>query len=128
MTLSDGATAVALTSIRTVAYCALGATLFYLAMFIGKWYEAELPGEELGFMLKGDLEIRSSYVEKFLWIGMPIVVAAALGGLYEAIWKQREVKTIDTSESEGVSKTPGFIHTLQSIIHLKFRPLGQNAP
>ena len=128
----DG-TAIALASIRFVSYVMLGWSMFYLAMSLGKWYEAEIMTDELEFKLHGDLEIRSSYSQRFLFIGMPIVLAAALGGLYEAIWKRRELRASraatgpedgDDSEIEG----DGVFNLLHGIIHYKFRPLGQYSP
>lgn len=80
MVMSDGASAVALTSIRAACYLMLGYAIFYLVMFLGKWYESEVMNDQLDFMLHGDLEIRSSYSQKFLFVGLPIILSAALGG------------------------------------------------
>ena len=129
------ATETALTGIRVVSYGMLGWALFYLAMSLGKWYEAEILTDELEFKLPGDLEIRSSYNQRFLFIGMPIVLAAALGGVYEAIWKRRELRRsskVATSLRDGEETRPeddlGVCAFLHGVMHYKFRPLGRYSP
>lgn len=128
------ATAVALTSIRVLSYAMLGWALFYLAMSLGKWYEAEIIDDELEFELPGDVEIRSSYNQRFLFIGMPIVLAAAFGGVYEAIRRRRELSAKpagpddDRTGEDSKKESAGVLSFLHGVMHYKFRPLGQYAP
>ena len=125
------ATAVALTSIRILSYAMLGWSLFYLAMSLGKWYEAEILTDELEFKLPGDVEIRSSYNQKFIFLGLPTVLAAALGGVYEAIWKRRELSARPTGPEDGEEikkESPGVFTVLHGVMHYKFRPVGRHSP
>lgn len=131
----DTSAAAALTSIRVLSYAMLGWALFYLAMSFGKWYEGEVLDDQLDYELNGDTEIRSSYNQRFLFIGMPIVLAAALGGVYEAIWKRRELRRAEllVAPEDGEGHTTensggGFSTSLHAAVHYKFRPLGQHAP
>lgn len=127
-----GGTEVALTSIRILAYAVLGYGLFYLAMHFSDWYEINVLDDQLEFTFGDDIRIRSSTNERFMFLVMPIVVAAALGGLYEAVWKRREILASklgtrgegDHSEAER----PEVLALLHGIMHFKFRPLGQYAP
>ena len=127
----DGAAVVALTSIRLLSYAMLSWALFYLAMSFGKWYEGEVLDDQLDYKLNGDTEIRSSYNQRFLFIGMPIVLAAALGGVYEAIWKRREIRAKLAGPQDGEelkTENSGVSTFLHASVHYKFRPLGQYAP
>lgn len=138
----DG-TAVALTGIRAFTYAMLAYAGFYLAMFIGKWYESTiLPNDELEMVLdsadadgdgKMDLYIRHSQTSKFVFIGLPFMFAAALGGIYEALWKKQEIKSVTNGSSTNSSGTnpdnkPGIFATLTKAVHYQYRPLGQYSP
>ncbi|CAN0251449.1 unnamed protein product, partial [Scytosiphon promiscuus] len=113
-----GATTAALTAVRVASYALLGYSLFYLAMFIGKWYESTiLPNDELKMVLDSadadadgseDLYIKHSDTSKFIFIGLPILFAAALGGVYEAL--------------------PGIFAFLHNVVHYQYRPLGRYSP
>lgn len=126
----DGGTAVALTGTRALTYLILAYGLFHLAMHFGKWYGENMEeGEEgldrLAFVLSGEGEdeilIRTSRAQLFLFLACPIIVAAALGGVYEALWLSREAKAPTSSEA---TKSNGICATVHSIIHTQFRPLG----
>lgn len=128
---ATAAAAVALTSIRLLSYAVLGWVLFHLAMSLGKWYDAEILDEQLEFKLPGDVKIYSFFNEKFLFIGLPIVLAAALGGVYEAIWNQRELSVRPAGPGDGDEsnrESPGVFTVLHGVMHFKFRPVGQHAP
>lgn len=125
--MGDVATSAALWSIRALSYSILGYSLFYLAMSLGKWYEANILDNELEMSMKGDLEIRSSYNEKFVFIGLPIILSAALGGVYEAIWKHREVNARKSTPATSRSP-PGLFAVLHNAMQYKFKPLGQYSP
>eukprot|EP00903_Cladosiphon_okamuranus_P013765 g12813.t1 len=142
---SDG-TSVALTAIRCASYALMAWSLFYLAMFIGKWYESTiLPNDELEMVLdssdanfdgKPDLYIRHSDTSKFVFIGLPIVGAAALGGLYEALWKRREISSTaaggrnsaGVQVQEEVEDRPGICAFLHNVVHYQYKPLGRFSP
>lgn len=121
---------VALTSTRVLTYLILGYALFHLAMHFGKWYGENLEeGDEgldtLAFVLSGEgddeITIRTSRVQLFFFLACPIVVAAALGGVYEALWLTREAKALEHSEA---TKANGIFAKLHSVVHTQFRPLG----
>ena len=125
------AAAVALTSIRILSYAMLGWSLFHVGVSLSKWYEAEILADELDFDLPGELKIYSFYTEKFLFLGLPVVLAAALGGVYEAIWKWRELSARPTGPEDGQEtkkESPGVFTVLHGVMHYKFRPVGQHAP
>lgn len=148
---SAGATGVALTAIRFASYGMLGYSLFYLAMFIGKWYESTiLVDDELKIVLdsedadgdgREDLYIKHSDTSKFVFIALPILVAAALGGVYEALWKRREAslskqRSNNTSntgsgelaQEEEMDNRPGILAFLHNVVHYQYRPLGRYSP
>lgn len=135
--------AVALTGIRAFTYAMLAYTGFYLAMFIGKWYEATiLADDELEMVLdsgdadgdgSADLYIRHSDTSKFVFIGVPFMLAAALGGVYEALWKRQEIKSINkksspTVDGQELDNQPGIFAFLKNVVHYQYRPLGQYSP
>lgn len=140
---ADG-TAAALTGIRVFTYAMLAYAGFYMAMFIGKWYEATiLADDELKIVFdsadadadgKEDLYISHSQTSKFVFIGLPILFAAALGGVYEALWKKQEIKSIGSSntttggDDAALDNRPGIFATLKNVIHYQYRPLGQYSP
>lgn len=130
-------TAVALTSIRVSSFLMLGYALFYLAMSLGKWYDDEVVVDDLQFTLNGDVEIRSSSTQKFLFLGIPIMLAASFGGIYEAIWKHGELNARKVNPGDGTakrddagsySKAPGAFSVLKKAVNYKFWPLGRFAP
>lgn len=127
-----GGSEVALTSIRILTYAVLGYCLFYLIMHLSVWYDINVLDDQLEFTFGDDIRIRSSTNERFMFLAMPIVLAAALGGLYEAVWKRREIlasKLGTRGEGEqSEAERPGVLALLHSIVHSKFRPLGQYAP
>lgn len=129
--MTSGGTAVALTSIRIVSYAMLGWGVFYLAIKLAKWYEAQVIDDQMEYKLASDLEIGSFYNQLVVFVGMPIVLAAALGGVYEAIWKRRELRAKLATPRDGEDnavESPGIFAFLHSFVHYKFRPLGQYAP
>ncbi|CAM9161198.1 unnamed protein product, partial [Sphacelaria rigidula] len=129
--MTSGGTAVALTSIRIVSYAMLSWGVFYLAIKLAKWYEAQVIDDQMEYKLASDLEIGSFYNQLVVFVGMPIVLAAALGGVYEAIWKRRELRAKLATPRDGEDnavESPGIFAFLHSFVHYKFRPLGQYAP
>lgn len=127
---TGGTEAATLTGIRVLCYTMLAWGVFYLAMSMGKWYEEDVLDDQLEYKLNGDLEIRSSYNQRFLFLGLPFVLSAALGGVYEAIWKRREInaKSAGPHDGETTAESPGVLSVLHSATHYKFRPLGKHAP
>eukprot|EP00752_Nemacystus_decipiens_P008264 g7389.t2 len=119
-------------------------------MFIGKWYEATiLANDELEMVLDStdadgddspDLYIRHSDTSKFVFVGLPVILAAALGGLYEALWKRREISSAGGSGiksggnntgvevQEDVDDKPGILAFLHNVVHYQYRPLGRYSP
>ena len=106
-------------------------------------YEATiLPNDELKMVFdstdadadgKEDLYIRHSDTSKFVFIGLPILAAAALGGVYEAIWKRREVKSSSSTGSTGTvgeeeENRPGILAFLHNAVHYQYKPLGRFSP
>lgn len=127
----DGGTAVALAGTRALTYVILAYGLFHLAMHFGKWYGENLEEgddglEHLAFVLSGEgddeILVRTSRVQLFFFLACPIIVAAALGGVYEALWLTREAKAPASSDEDP--KTNGICAKLHSVIHTQFRPLG----
>lgn len=124
--------AVALASTRVFAYLLLGYGLFHLAFHFGKWYDEKFQDEgegglaELAFVLSGEgddeILIRNSRAQLFFFLACPIVLAAALGGVYEALWMSREAK----AASSEAPTTTSLFSRLHSLVHLQFRPLGSS--
>lgn len=133
----------------------LGYSLFYLAMFIGKWYESTiLIDDELKMVLDSedadadgseDVYIKHSDTSKFVFIGLPILLSAALGGVYEALWKRREASLSDKQQhgnngsgtdsnnnggvpDEKEDNRPGIFAFLKNVVHYQYRPLGRYSP
>ncbi|CAM9615270.1 unnamed protein product, partial [Ectocarpus sp. 12 AP-2014] len=131
--MGGGKIAAALTGTRTLSYLLLGYALFHLAMHFGKWYGENFEDtddglQHLEFVMQGEgtddeLKIRTSRGQLFLFLASPIILAAALGGVYEALWLSREAKAGDAAEA---SKAGGFLATIHSIMHCQFRPLGSS--
>lgn len=139
----DGTT-VALAGIRIFTYAMLAYAGFYMAMFIGKWYEATiLADDELKIVLdsadtdgdgRENLYISHSMTSRFVFIGLPFLFAAALGGVYEALWKKQEIKSVASGGAAGAAaeeildNRPGIFATIKNAIHYQYRPLGQYSP
>ncbi len=104
------ATDAGLMSLRLLACAVLLCSLFYLAMASSKWYRER-------FFANDGLEI-------FLLL-FP-VIAAALGGMYEAVWKHREGKAMEDGGPTSSSSPAQSL--LTTVIHLQFRPLGKFSP
>lgn len=128
----DGGIGVALRSTRVLTYLILAYGLFHLAMHFGKWYGENLEEgdnglDKLAFVLSGEGEdeilIRTSRAQLFFFLACPIILAAALGGVYEALWLTREAKAPATSDATG---SPGICGTVHSIMHTQFRPFGSS--
>lgn len=128
----DVGTTVALAGTRALTYMILAYGLFHLAMHFGKWYgenleEAENGLEGLEFVLSGEgddeILIRNSRGQLFFFLACPIIMAAALGGVYEALWLTREAKAPASSEA---TTTNGILAKIHSVIHTQFRPLGSS--
>ena len=126
-----GGTEIALTSIRILTYAALGYGVFYLTMHLSDWYYINVIDDQLEYTFGNDIKMWSFNTGQFLFLAMPIVLAAALGGLYEAVWKRREVLASKLGRGDGEGSDvehPDILAVLHGIIHLKFRPMGQKAP
>lgn len=120
------ATGVALVSFRFCAFAVLLYSLFYLAMTRGKWYrERFFANDELDYDITSEADMSTSHNQRALFLVLFPVIAAAVGGFYEAVWKYREGKLNDASTS---SPSQTFIFTLRSIVHWNFRPLGRFSP
>ena len=106
-------------------------------------YEATiLANDELEMVLDStedadgdpELYIRHSDTSKFVFIGLPIIGAAALGGLYEALWKRREISSAGggghtgVEVQEEVDDRPGILAFLHNVVHYQYRPLGRYSP
>lgn len=107
-------------------------------------YEATiLPNDELEMVLDStdadadgveDLYIRHSDTSKFVFVALPIIAAAALGGVYEALWKRREISSASGSINTGVDveevedNRPGILAFLHNVVHYQYRPLGKYSP
>lgn len=109
-------------------------------------YEATiLPNDELEMVLDStdadadgspDLYMRHSETSRFMFIGLPIIFAAALGGLYEALWKRREISSTSGNNGSNTSgnaqeaedNKPGIFSLLHNVVHYQYRPLGRYSP
>lgn len=89
--------------------------------------EGETGLDRLAFVLSGEGEdellIRTSRAQLFFFLACPIIVAAALGGVYEALWLKREAKALANSEA---TEANGILAMLHSVMHFQFRPLGSS--
>ena len=93
-----------------------------------------LPNEELEIVLDstdadGDgyanLVIYHIETLQIVFVGVPIILAAALGGLYEALWKRREMSSAAGPYPCLPSQRPRLPH---NVVHYQYRPLGRYAP
>lgn len=128
--MGDGATSAALLAVRLLSYSMLGYSLFYLAMYFGKWYEAEIL-TDFAMTLKEDLKLYSAYNEIIIFISLPMILSAALGGVYEAIWKHREANASKSARGKpagALHTTSSFLTLLHNAMHYQFKPLGQYSP
>lgn len=125
------ATGVSLLSLRLLGCAVLLYSLFYLAMARGKWYrERFFADDELEFDITSETPMRSSHNQRAIFLLLFPVVVAALGGIYEAVWKYREGKAMEDHGGPASSSSPArsFLKALNSAIHLHFRPLGKYSP
>eukprot|EP00752_Nemacystus_decipiens_P015662 g13976.t1 len=144
--MGSGRIGVALTAIRCTSYALMLWSLFYLAITFSTWYESTiLPNGELEVVLDStdadldgspDLYIGHWYTSIVVFLTLPIVATAALGGLYEALWKRREISSAGRStssngsveaEEEGGNR-PGIFAFLHNVVHYQYRPLGKYSP
>lgn len=106
------------------------------------------PNEELEIVLDStdadgdgfpDLVIYHVETLQIVFVGLPIILAAALGGLYEAMWKRREISsagggiksggnTSGVEVQEEVDNRPGILAFLHNVVHYQYRPLGRYSP
>lgn len=103
----------------------LAYSLFYLAMCLGKWYTANVlsPRDDMmGFELKGDVTVDDFYNQVGVFVTIPMILAAALGGLYEYLWKLRENMT-DVHVCSATKSQVSVVRRLQSMFSFHFRPL-----
>lgn len=124
-------TSVALMSLRFLACAVLLYSVFYLAMTRGKWYHRErfFANDELDYDITSEADMSTSHNQRALFLLLFPVIAAALGGIYEAVWKNSEGKA---TEEDGLpassSPAQSFLEAFKSIVHLQFRPLGRFSP
>ncbi|CBN80509.1 ferric reductase [Ectocarpus siliculosus] len=123
-------TGVALVSLRFLASAVLLYSVFYLAMARGTWYrEHFFVNDELDYDISSGANMSTSQNQRALFLLLLPVVAAALGGIYQAVWKYREGKaTQDGLPASSSSKVQSFLKAYNSIIHFQFRPLGKLSP
>lgn len=94
-----------------------------------------LDSEDADLDGSADLYIKHSDTSKFVFIGLPIILTAALGGVYEALWKKREIRSTQEQQQAGSAAAgeeedskPGILAFLHSVVHYQYRPLGQYSP
>lgn len=122
------ATGVALRSFRFLAFAVLLYSLFYLAMTRGKWYrERFFANDELDYDISSEANMRTSHNQRALFLVLFPVIAAALGGFYEAVWKHSEGKSKDGA-TPNLSPARSIFSNVTSIVHFNFRPLGRFSP
>lgn len=119
---------ITLSGIRVISYSMLAYSIFYLAVCLGEWYAATIfsPTEDtFGFQLREDATARDLDNQIVTFVGAPIILAAALGGLYEALWKLREcrTKTLPALSAAGGASGASLWHQIRSIPRFKFRPV-----
>lgn len=123
------ATGVGLMSLRFLACAVLLYSLFYLAMARGKWYrERFFANDELDYDITSKADMSTSHNQRALFLLLFPVIAAALGGIYEAVWKNSEGKATEDGSTASPSPVQSFCKGLNSVIHLQFRPLGNFSP
>lgn len=122
------ATDVGLRGIRFLACAVLLYSTFYLAMARGKWYrERFFANDELDYDIASEADMSTSHNQRAMFLLLFPVVAAALGGIYEAAWKNSEGKWTGGGLPAS-SPAQSVLKALNSIIHLQFRPLGKFSP
>lgn len=123
-------TGVALVSLRFLASAVLLYSVFYLAMARGTWYrEHFFANDELDYDISSGANMSTSHNQRALFLLLLPAVAAALGGIYQAVWTYREGKaTQDGLPASSSSKAQSFLKAYNSIIHFQFRPLGKLSP
>lgn len=116
----------ALAATRILSYSILAYSIFYLAMCLGRWYAANILStteEKLELELLEDLSVRDLDNQVAIFVGMSVILAAALGGLYEALWELRENEIgrpiLDSTIARGISLTS----RLRSILRFQFKPV-----
>lgn len=113
----------ALASTRILSYSLIAFSIFFLAMCLGGWFEANILSsceKGLGFELgRRDFLVRKLDTQVVAFVSMPVVLAAALGGLYEALWKLRETEGKATCKSWGNSAMNQF----RTVLRFQFRPV-----
>lgn len=119
---------VALMSTRVLSYAMLAYALFFLAMCLGKWYSEEVIDDQFEYVLRGtELKIGDFYNQIVVFTALPVILAAALGGVYEALWKLRESKGkivgVTGNDAQATGQPLSCMGTLKSILHFQFRPL-----
>lgn len=123
------ATGVGLMSLRVGACAVLLYSLFYLAMARGKWYrERFFANDELDYDIDSKSDMSTSHNQRALFLVLFPVIAAALGGIYEALWKYSEGKATQDGLPTSSSPAQRFLKAVDGIIHLQFRPLGKFSP
>ncbi|CAM9564012.1 unnamed protein product [Ectocarpus fasciculatus] len=124
------ATGTALGSLRFLASAVLLYSVFYLAMAHGTWYRKHFfANDELDYDISLGADMSTSHNQRALFLLLLPVVAAALGGIYLAVWTYREGKaTQDGLPASSPSKAQSFLKAYNSIVHFQFRPLGKLSP
>lgn len=123
------ATSVSLMSLRFLACAVLLYSLFYLAMTRGKWYrERFFANDELDYDITSEANMSTSHNQRALFLLLFPVIAAALGGIYEAVWKNSEGKATEYGSTTSPSPAQSILKGLNSVIKLQFRPLGNFSP
>jgi len=123
------ATGVGLMGVRFLACAVLLYSVFYLAMTRGKWYrERFFANDELDYDITSEADMSTSHNQRALFLVLFPVIAAALGGIYEAVWKNSEGNATEDGSTASSSPAQSCLSALNSVIRLQFRPLGKFSP
>lgn len=114
---------------RLLSLSLLISTLLWLAGHCGEWFMHHVANSQdgaLGYNL-GAVLIKSSYNQVALFVTVPVILATALGGVYQSMWVQAE-------RAAAVDKHPLLEWRKQmmciprDILQFHLRPLGSFSP
>lgn len=118
---------IALAGTRVLSYLLLAVSGLYLAMSLGTWYASKIfsPDDEtLEFEVEEGMIIRDLDNQVVTFVAMPVILAAALGGVYEALWslRENEIETPPGDDIKSQATSSSTCH-LRHFLRYQFRPI-----
>lgn len=135
--------------IRGLSLSCLACSLFWLSMYRGRWFREDVLNskyaQRLGYTLGAtaddhghtrssvSIHVKGTYTQIVLFTALPVILAASLGALYEALWirsKERGEMPSGRASPDSLHRArviggalPSPIETIQSVVRFQFRPL-----